>query len=584
MSAVAEGAKALAGAFRTCPTTGLKVHKDADALIKANAVVATVALLIGGVAAILVLLTRWQAVHLLDAVWFYRVLTIHGMNMLIFFILFFEMAVLYFASAVILNSRIPAPKLGWLAFVLMVTGTIMVEWTMITGRADVLFTSYVPLRAHPAFYLGVIFFAVGALVVVGLFFATLVVAKREKTYEGSMPLVTFGGMTAAIIAVITLVHGAAIYIPTFLWSLDMMHVDAQVYRLVWWGLGHSSQQINVAAMVSIWYLLGALTVGAVVVNEKISRTAFFLYIAFISMASAHHLLVDPGFGSAWKVVNTSYFMYMAVLATMLHGFTVPAGIEAGMRLRGYTQGFFGWLRRAPWMDPGFSSLWLSLVVFGFVGGITGVTFGTEQINIIAHNTLRIPGHFHATVVSGTTLAFMGITYYLIPLIFRKKVAFYGMARWQPYVFAIGMLIFSLSMTFAGTFGIPRRHWDITFAGAPFDVAYSPAVDVLLAIMAIGGLLGAVGGGMYILITVWSVFFGKPLGDDVSEAALAGSVPPGVYTRPFAELPTGDEELEEHGSILGQMPGTMILVFVFLAAFMLYYFANWKLLSFVWEIG
>ena len=572
-----------ASAFRTCPTTGLKVHKDADALIKANAVVATVALLIGGIAAILVLLTRWQAVHLLDAVWFYRVLTIHGMNMLIFFILFFEMAVLYFASAVLLNCRVPAPKLGWGAFALMVLGTGMVEWAMITGRADVLFTSYVPLRAHPAFYLGVILFAVGALLVTSIFFATLVVAKRERTYEGSVPLVTFGALTAAIIAVITLVHGAAIYIPTFLWSLDLMEVDPQVYRMVWWGLGHSSQQINVAAMVSIWYLLGALTVGAVVVNEKISRTAFVLYILFISMASAHHLLVDPGFGPAWKVVNTSYFMYMAVLASMLHGFTVPAGVEMGMRLRGFTQGIFGWLRRAPWGDPGFSSLALSVVIFGFVGGITGVTFGTEQINIIAHNTLRIPGHFHATVVSGTAMAFMGVTYYVIPLIFRKKVAFYAMARWQPWVFSIGMLVFSLAMTFAGTFGVPRRHWDITFTGAPFDLAYSPAVDLLIGIMAIGGLLGAVGGGMYILITVWSVFFGKPLGDDCSEAALAGSVPPGLYTKPFTELPTEDVEMESHGR-LGQMPGTMILVAIFLLAFVVYYFSNWKLLSFVWRVG
>ncbi|GMV05801.1 MAG: cytochrome c oxidase subunit I [Gemmatimonadota bacterium] len=584
MSAVTtSAAPGAAAAFRTCPTTGLKVHRDADALIKANAVVATVALLVGGIAAILVLLTRWQAVHLLDAVWFYRILTIHGMNMLIFFILFFEMAVLYFASAVLLNCRVAAPKLGWGAFALMVTGTLMVEWTMWTGRADVLFTSYVPLRAHPAFYLGVILFAVGALIVTSIFFATLVVAKREATYEGSVPLVTFGALTAAIIAVITLVHGAAIYIPTFLWSINVMDVDPQVYRMVWWGLGHSSQQINVAAMVSIWYLLGALTVGAVVVNEKISRTAFVLYILFISMASAHHLLVDPGFGPSWKVVNTSYFMYMAVLASMLHGFTVPAGVELGMRLRGFTQGIFGWLRRAPWGDPGFSSMALSVVVFGFVGGITGVTFGTEQINIIAHNTLRIPGHFHATVVSGTAMAFMGITYYVIPLVFRKKVAFYGMARWQPWVFSIGMLIFSMAMTFAGTFGVPRRHWDITFSGAVFDVAYSPAVDLMIGMMAVGGLLGAVGGGMYIVITVWSVFFGKPLGDDVSEAALAGTVPPGLYTRPFTELPREDVEMESHGR-LGQMPGTMVLVFIFLAAFVVYYFANWKLLSFVWRVG
>ena len=51
-------------------------------------------------------------------------------------------------------------------------------------------------------------------------------------------------------------HGAAIYIPTFLWSLGVMKVDPEVYRMVWWALGHSSQQINVAAMVSVWYLLG----------------------------------------------------------------------------------------------------------------------------------------------------------------------------------------------------------------------------------------------------------------------------------------------------------------------------------------
>ncbi len=583
MSETAATTATTATPFRTCPTTGLKVHRDADALIKANAVAATVALLIGGIATVLVLLTRWQVVHLLPEDLFYRWLTVHGMNMLIFFILFFEMAVLYFASAVLLNCRVPTPKIAWAGFGLMVVGALMVEWMMFTGQADVLFTSYVPLRAEPPFYLGVILFAVGAILVTAIFFATLVVAKRERTYTGSVPLVTFGAITAAIIAAITLAHGAAIYIPTFFWSLGWMGVDPQVYRLVWWGLGHSSQQINVAAMVAIWYLLGALTVGAVVINEKISRTAFVLYILFISMASAHHLLVDPGFGPSWKVVNTSYFMYMAVLASMLHGFTVPAGVEMGMRLRGYTQGIFGWLRRAPWGDPGFSSLVLSVVVFGFVGGITGVTFGTEQINIVAHNTLRIPGHFHATVVSGTAMAFMGVTYYVIPLIFRKRVAFYGLARWQPYLFSIGMLIFSMSLTFAGTFGVPRRHYDITFAGAPFTVEYSPAVDLMMGLAAVGGLLAAVGGAAYILITVWSVFLGKPLGEELSTPALAGSVPPGVYRRPFLELPTEDVELEEHGT-LGMMPGTMILVFVFLLAFVVYYFANWKLLSTMWQIG
>ena len=571
--------------FRTCPATGRLIHLSAERLIKAHAVSSIVALLVGAIAAVLLVLTRWQAVHLLPADWFYRILGVHGMSMLIFFIIFFEMAVLIFASTALINARQPAVRTSWLAYALMLTGALMVEWMMWAGRADVLFTSYVPLRADPLFYLGVILFAVGALVTVAIFFGAIVMAKREKRHEGSLPLVVYGAVTAAIIAVITLVHGAAIYIPTYLWSLGLMEVDPQVYRMIWWGLGHSSQQINVAAMVAIWYMLGALTVGAVVLNEKISRSAFVLYILFISMASAHHLLVDPGMGPAWKIVNTSYFMYMAVLASMIHGFTVPAGMELGMRLRGFTQGLFDWLRRAPWGDPGFSSLIFSVVVFGFVGGITGVTIGTEQINIIVHNTLRVPGHFHATVVSGTAMAFMGATYYLIPLIFRRKVAFWPLARIQPYLFAGGMLVFTLSMTFAGSFGVPRRHWDISFSQASFDVQFSPIVDILLAVVAFGGLTAATGAFVFIAIAVKSVFFGERLEAIPQGVAVAG-IPPGL-TPPPTHADDVDERnavLHSPGRLMGPAPGTLVLVFVFLAAFVLYFYVNWKVLSFLWRIG
>jgi cytochrome c oxidase subunit 1 len=574
-------------AFRICPATGRTIYREAERLVKANAVVAVVALLVGAIAALLLVLTRWQAVHLLPATWYYRLLGVHGMNMLIFFIIYFEMAVLWFAATVLLNSRPAAPRLGWFNFGLMLTGSLLVEWAQWSGRADVLFTSYPPLKAHPVFYLGVILFAVGALLVVFQFFATLVIARREKTYQGSMPLVVYGATTAAIIAVITLVHGALIYIPTFLWSLGLIStVDPQIYRMLWWALGHSSQQINVAAMVAIWYMLGALTVGAVVLNEKVSRSAFVLYILFISMASAHHLLVDPGFSPAWKIVNTSYFMYMAVLASMVHGFTVPAGMELGMRLRGFTQGIFGWLRRAPWGDPGFAALVLSVVVFGFVGGITGVTLGTEQINIIAHNTMRVPGHFHSTVVSGTALAFMGATYYLLPLVFRRKVALWKLAKIQPYLFAGGLLLLVMGMTFAGSFGVPRRHWDISFSQAPFGVEFNPAVDLFLAVMGIGGIIAVTGALSFILIAVKSVFFGEAV-TEIPRGVVVEGIPQGL-THPPVHAPNVDEANEAlHAparGIAGATPGTLVLVGIFFLAFMLYYFTNWKLLSFLWKIG
>ncbi|HET9271040.1 MAG TPA: cbb3-type cytochrome c oxidase subunit I [Vicinamibacterales bacterium] len=564
--------------MRTCAVTGLRVEWHAETLIKVNAVVAVVNFLVGIVAAFGLVMTRWQAVHLLPADLFYRFLTLHGLNMLIFFIIFFEMAVLYFAGPVLLSCRLPAPRVGWLAFGLMVLGMLTTNATVLAGKGDVLFTSYPPLQAHPLYYLGIILFAVGALLVTALFFATLVVARRERTYEGSIPLVSFGALTAAIIAVITLLHGAAIYIPTFLWSLGWMNVDPQVYRMVWWGLGHSSQQINVAAHVSIWYLLAAFTVGGVVINEKISRMAFVLYILFISMASAHHLLVDPGMGPAWKIWNTSYAMYLAVLASMVHGFTIPAGVEMGQRLRGFTRGTFEWLKKAPWGDPGFSGMALSVVIFGFLGGVTGVTIGTEQINIIAHNTLRVPGHFHTTVVGGTALAFMAVTYYVLPLIFGKRVAFWGLAKIQPYLFGIGIVILAMSMIFQGIFGVPRRHWDVSFANAPFPVEYHPAVQLFQATMGIGGLLAIAGGLAYIAIAVVSVFFGRPF--RLSDAHDPAGVPQGVWRLP-RQTHAGATVAEVHRA---GTPGTLVLVSIFFACFVLYYFANWKILSSLWKVG
>ncbi len=564
---------------RVCDVTGLKVDLRTERLIQYNAVAAVVSMLIGVTAAIFLVLTRWQAVHLLPADWYYRWLTAHGLNMLIFFIIFFEMAILYFAGPVVLGSRQPAPKLAWGAFALMVAGAVLVNVMVFMGKADVLFSSYVPLRADPLYYLGIILFAVGALIATLLFFASLVVAKKENTYEGSMPLVTFGALTAAIIAVITLLHGAAIYIPTLLWSMNLMHVDPQMYRLIFWGLGHASQQINVAAMVAVWYFMAGITVGGVVLNEKISRLAFVLYILFISMASAHHLLVDPGFGPAWKVWNTSYAMYLAVLASMIHGFTVPAGFEVGMRLRGYVNGRFEWLRKAPWGDPGFSGTVFSIVIFGFLGGITGVTLGSEQINIIAHNTLRIPGHFHVTVVGGTALAFMSLTFYVLPLIFRKRVALWSWAKAVPYLFAIGITTMAMGMTFAGSFGVPRRHADTAFTGAPFSLEFPPAADLTMAIGAIGGLTAATAVLMYITVAVVTVFFGRKL-DFANLGGDTSGIPQGLLKLP-AQTHSAEASAKAHAE---GAPGTLILVGVFLVAFILYYFTNWKLLSMIWKIG
>jgi len=560
--------------YRTCPRSGLQFEARAEWLMIANAVTAVVALLIGGLLAIGVVLTRWPAVHWLAPDTFYMVLTAHGIDMLIFWIIFFEIAVLYFCSSTLLRCRIATPNIAWLGFALMLIGAVTNNVAVFQGSSSVMMTSYVPMMATPAFYLGLILFAVGALIGCFVFFGTLVIAKREKTYEGSVPLVTFGAITAAIIAVFTIASGAIILIPTFLMSVGLVkEVDPLVYRTIWWAFGHSSQQINVAAHISIWYAVAAIAFGAKPMSERVSRGAFLLYILFLQLASAHHLLADPGLSTGWKVVNTSYFMYFAVLASMIHGLTIPGAIEVAQRQKGYTRGLFEWLRKAPWGNPVFSGMFIALIGFGFLGGISGVMMGTEQLNMLIHNTIYVPGHFHATVVVGTTLSFMALTYFLIPVLFKREMILPQLAKIQPYLFGLSMYFFCLVMMGAGTLGVSRRHWDMAFQGAALGYEWPGAAYLMMGLVGIGGIAAIAGGGIYILVTVGSILFGRKLESGASSNV--GTPVPRAAPTVVAQT---------YGSAGFAAPGTFVLAMLFLVAFVLYYFINWKYLGQLWGLS
>ncbi len=560
--------------YRTCPRTGLQFEAQAEKLMIANAFMAVVALLVGGILAIGVVLTRWPAVHWLPADTFYMVLTAHGIDMLIFWIIFFEVAVLYFASSTLLRCRIATPKIAWAGFALMLIGAVWNNITVFQGESSVMMTSYVPMMAHWSFYLSLILFAVGALIACFVFFGTLVVARRDKTYEGSVPLVTFGAMTAAIIAVFTILSGAGVLVPTFFVSIGLLErVDPLMYRVVWWAFGHSSQQINVAAHISIWYAVAAIALGAKPMSERVSRGAFLLYILFLQLASAHHILADPGVSTEWKVVNTSYFMYFAVLGSMIHALSIPGAMEVAQRARGYNKGLFEWLRKAPWGNPTFSGVFIALVGFGFLGGTTGVMMGTEQLNLLIHNTIYVPGHFHATVVVGTTLTFMALTYFLIPSLFRREMIAPGLARLQPYLFGFSMYFFCLVMMGAGTLGVSRRHWDMAFSGNALAYEWPGAAYLMMGLVGIGGVAAIAGGAIYIYVTVGSLLWGRKLDAGVSSPKFT----PVMRAAPTAAAQT-------YGSAGFVAPGTFVLAMFFLVTFVLYYFVNWKYLGQLWGLS
>ena len=191
-----------------------------------------------------------------------------------------------------------------------------------------------------------------------------------------------------------------------------------------------------------------------------------------------------------------------------------------------------------------------------------------------HNTLYVPGHFHGTVVAGTTLAFMAITYLLVPLIFRRELMFRKLAQWQPYVFGIGVAGISLFMMGAGTLGVARRHWDISFTDAVLSFDYPPAAFLMLGLNGLSAILASVGGAMFVLIAVCSILFGKKV--DASNVVEA--------LGPMPQKQVSDAVSTYGSAGTFRLPGTYILVGIFFTAFVLYYFVNWKYLSELWVMG
>ena len=97
--------------YRICSFTGLKIHKPTEDLIKWNTVTAILFLALGGLMGFLIALTRWPSVHYLSLQNYYRYLTLHGIDALLAWIIFFEIALVHYTSSVMLNVRSYAPML-----------------------------------------------------------------------------------------------------------------------------------------------------------------------------------------------------------------------------------------------------------------------------------------------------------------------------------------------------------------------------------------------------------------------------------------------------------------------------------------
>src|SRR6266542_2940597 len=241
--------------------------------------------------------------------------------------------------------------------------------------------------------------------------------------------------------------------------------------------------------------------GGKLFSDPLARLVFVLFILFSTPVGFHHQFMDPGVSAGWKLLHT--FLTFAILfPSFITAFTVTASMEVAGRMRGAT-GLVDWIGKLPWRDPLFSSVALSMILFA-VGGIGGAINASFGMNAVVHNTAFIQGHFHLTVGSAVALTFMGAAYWLLPRLSGRELELGLLARVQPYLWFIGMTLFSFSNHITGLMGMPRRIYDASYGGSTIAAAWKG----LTGVSAVGGLFLFASAGFFMLVMIGTGLAGK----------------------------------------------------------------------------
>jgi cytochrome c oxidase subunit 1 len=443
---------------------------------------------------------------------FYMAVTAHGVLMALVFTTFFIMGLGYLISRERLG-RITGEKLGWFAFWLGVLGSVGAATVILQGKASVLYTFYPPMQAHPVFYIGATLLVISSWIWGGIVIASYRSWKKDNPGLPA-PLAAHGMVATVIVWYLGTAGLAAEMLGMLLpWSLGLVEtIDPVVARTFFWWFGHPLVYFWLMPAYVLWYTVLPKVAGGKLFSDSLGRMVFILFIVLSTPVGFHHQFVDPGIDSGWKLLHT-ITTYAILYPSLVTAFTIIASLEVAGRMKGAT-GLFDWIGRLPWKDPFFASALLAMLTFT-LGGIGGAINAAYAMNTMVHNTAWIQGHFHLTVGTTVGLTFMGATYWWLPRLTGRALRPAALATFQPYLWFVGMMLFSIPNHIAGLLGLPRRIFDVTYLGAEQAEQWIPFTKV----SAFGAALLFLSAMLYIVVTLATCLAGRKVEAEGFEFAL-----------------------------------------------------------------
>ena len=392
---------------------------------------------------------------------------------------------------------------GWLSAVLMYVGTVMAAIPMLTGKASVLYTFYPPLKAAPIFYLGVALLVVGTWVAFWGWIGMYRKWKRENK-DASMPLAVLATLSNFTIwQVCTLPVAYEVLGMLLPWSLGYYEtINIPLARTLFWFFGHALVYFWLLPVYLMYYVMLPTLAGGKLYSENAGKLVFFLFLIFSVPIGIHHQFGEPSITRGMKLFQ-SVLTYGVAIPSFMTAFTIAASLEYAAWKRGHRGIGLGWMRKLPYFDKErylFAYLICGLILFIF-GGLTGLVNASYSLNNIVHNTSWIPGHFHMTVAGPVFLGIIGMSFFLLEKVEGKEMRLKRIATIIPYLWTIGMLIFSTGLMWGGLRGEPRRtNMGISYLD-PESPLFRPDWIVTTGLTVLGGVILFTAGCLIFLILI-----------------------------------------------------------------------------------
>ena len=273
----------------------------------------------------------------------------------------------------------------------------------------------------------------------------------------------FGLFTGLIAALLSIMATA--------WSYSAIPAGVEgkhYYELLFWGGGHVIQFTHTQLMLVVWLWLATASGMALKISPRVVLVLLALGAAPVLLTPVIYLAYP--IDSPYHIISFTWMMkYGGGIAALPLALVLLLALKSSGRVPNE-------LRAER------SALFYSIILFG-VGGLIGF--------MISGSNVRIPAHYHGSIV-GVTLAFMGITYYILPRLgFRKPLGKWALR--QPAIYGGGQLVWVLAMAYTGGHGVQRKT-----AGAAQGLKTTQEY-IAMGIMGIGGVVAIIGGIIFLVV-------------------------------------------------------------------------------------